>query len=308
MMKGEARPHPRIAGRLWAAQTAAVIAALSLAIAGAPAFAMDWPLSPPRLAATFGTFAKGRVVAGIALSGDEGLVRSADDGEITFSLEDRAYPGVLPTPLGSFIVIEHQGSMDALYSHLAYGSLPISTGKVKAGDILGKSGASGWIEGPGIVFQVYDHRTGSWINPLLVLPPLADDKPPVIRSLALSRADKVYVLGETASVPQGMYKVSVDVTDPANSSWTVGPLAPYAIRISIDGVEAMKEVFDVARGVNGELMLFTLSPVAAGDLRTKEGRYSLIERFFARGRTTIEVRVEDAVGNKRSVSWTVVVE
>ena len=142
--------------------------------------------------------------------------------------------------------------MDALYSHLAYGSLPISTGKVSQSRRYSrKTRSSGWIEGPGIVFQVYDHRAGSWVNPLLVLPPLADDKPPVIRSLALSRADKVYVLGETASVPQGMYKVSVDVADPANSSWTVGPLAPYAIRISIDGVEAMKDVFDAARGLMG---------------------------------------------------------
>jgi hypothetical protein len=285
---------------------AAIIAVL--AIAGAATFAMDWPLSPPKLAATFGTFAKGRVVAGIALSGDDGLVRSADDGEVSFSLEERAFPGSLPTPLGSFVVIEHQGGMATLYSHLAPGSLSTSMRKPKDGEIIGRPGASGWIEGSGVVFQVYDRRAGSWVNPLLVLPPLADDKPPVIRSLALTRADKVYVLGVAASVPQGMYKVSVDVADSANSSWTVGPLAPYGIRISIDGVEAAKDVFDAAKGLNGELMLFSLSPVAAGELRTKEGRYSLTEHFFTRGRAAIEVRVEDAASSKRTASWTVIVE
>ncbi len=271
-------------------------------------FAMDWPLSPPRLAATFGTFAKGRVVAGIALSSDDGLVRSVDDGEISFSLEERSHPGVLPAPLGSFVVIEHKGNMATLYSHLASGSLSTAGKKPESGEIIGKAGASGWIEGSGMVFQVYDRRAGSWVNPLLLLPPLADDKAPVIRSLVLTRAEKTYVLGETASLPQGTYKVSVDVADPADSSWTVGPLAPFSIRISIDGVEVAKDVFDVARALNGELMLFALAPVAAGELRTKEGRYVVAERLFNRGRVTIEVRVEDVAGNKRSAAWSVIVE
>jgi hypothetical protein len=273
---------------------------------------MDWPLSPPRLAATFGTFAKGRVVAGVALSADQGVVRSADEGEISFSFEEDArsgiLPGTMPSPLGSFVVVEHSGGMAAVYSHLAPGSLSTSAVKTRPGDMLGRPGASGWIEGPGAVFQVFDRRAGSWVNPLLILPPLADDKPPVIRSLALSRGEKAYVLGEIASLPQGTYKVSVDIADPADSSWTVGPLAPFSIRISIDGVEAAKDVFDVCRASDGKLRLFALTPVAVDGLRTKEGRYSIAERLFTRGRTAIEVRVEDAAGNRRSAAWTVGVE
>jgi hypothetical protein len=268
---------------------------------------MDWPLAPPRIAATFGTFAKGRVVAGVALSADDGPVRSAEDGEISYILEEGA-PAALPMPLGSFVVIEHQKGLAAVYSHLASGSLSTYLKKPKAGDMIGNPGSSGWVEGPGILFQVFDRRAGAWVNPLLVLPPLADDKPPVIRSLALTRSDKTYVLGETASLPQGTYKVSVDVADPASSSWVVGPLAPYVIRLSIDGVEATKYVFDIAKGSGGRLSLFALSPVNASALRSKEGRYTLVERLFSRGRSAIEVRVEDVAGNKRSASWTLLVE
>lgn len=295
-------------------KTAAAAAVLGVCcvLAGTGASAMDWPLSPPRLAATFGTFAKGRVVAGVALSGDQGVVRSADEGEISFRFEEDArtgtLPGTMPAPLGSFVVVEHPGGMAALYSHLAPGSLATSAVKTKPGDMLGRPGASGWIEGQGAVFQVFDRRAGSWVNPLLILPPLADDKPPVIRSLALSRGEKVYVLGGMVSVPQGTYKVSVDVADPADSSWTVGPLAPFSMRISIDGVEAAKDIFDVARASDGKLRLFALTPVAVDGLRTNEGRYSIAERLFTRGRTAIEVRVEDAAGNRRSASWTVGVE
>jgi hypothetical protein len=283
-------------------------ASLALCMAAAGLCAMDWPLSPPRLAATFGTFAKGRLISGIALSGEDGLVRSAEDGELSFEMEEGHRRGILPSALGSFIVMEHQRGMAALYSHLAPDSLTPSLETVKKGDSLGRPGSSGWIEGPGLLFQVFDRRASSWVNPLLVLPPLADDKPPVIRSLALSRGDKTYILGETAALPQGTYRVSVDVADPADSAWTAAPLAPYGIRLSIDGVEAAKYVFDVIRGAEGELRLFALSPVAAAELRTKEGRYALTERLFTRGRAAIEVRVEDAAGNKRSASWTIAVE
>ena len=287
-------------------------AAVALAVAGTAAAAMDWPLSPPRLAATFGTFAKGRVIAGIALSAEDGLVRSAEDGELAFLFDEGGrkgdQPGVLPAPLGSFVVIEHQRGMAAVYSHLAPGSLSAYLRKPKAGEILGKPGSSGWIEGPGAGFQVLDRQAGAWVNPLLVLPTLADDKAPVIRSLALSRGDKVYVQGDSTPVPQGTYRVSVDVADPADSTWTAAPLAPFAIRLSLDGVEAAKYVFDVAKGSGGEIMLFAQSPVAAGELRTRDGRYSLAERLFTSGRASVEVRVEDAAGNKRSASWTVFVE
>jgi murein DD-endopeptidase MepM/ murein hydrolase activator NlpD len=289
-----------------AARARALAAALALLGGSAPA--LDWPLAPPRLAATFGTFAEGRVVTGVALSAEDGLVRSAEAGEISFILEEGSYRGVLPAPLGSFVVIEHQGGMAAVYSHLAPGSLSTYLVAPKAGDILGKPGSSGWIEGPGVLFQVFDRRDLAWVNPLLVLPPLADDKAPVIRSLALSRGGKVYVLGESPSVPQGTYGISADVADPADSAWAAAPLAPFGIRLAIDGVESAKYVFDVSRGVDGRLMLFALDPVSALVLRTREGRYSLAERLFPRGRASIEVRVEDAAGNKRSASWTVIVE
>jgi hypothetical protein len=287
---------------------AALAAAAAIALAGGTAIAWDWPQSPPRLAATFGTFAKGRVITGVALAAEDGLVRSAEGGDLAFALEEGELAGILPCPLGTFAIVEQDKGMAAVYSHLARGSLASYLRKPAAGDILGRTGSTGWVEGAGTMFQVFDRQTGSWVNPLLVLPPLADDKPPLIRSLALSRGDKTYVLGPAASVPQGTYTVSVDAADPADSDWTAGPLAPYVIRLSIDGAETAKFVFDQAKGEGGKLMLFSTFPASADGLRTAEGRYILAERLFTRGRESLEVRVEDAAGNKRSASWTLSVE
>jgi hypothetical protein len=287
---------------------AAIFPAIAMACACVSASAMDWPLAPPRFAATFGTYAKGRVVLGTAIASEEGFVKSSDDGEIAFSVEEGTHPADLPLPLGSFAVIEHQRGMAAVYSHIAPGTLSTRSKKIKAGDPIGRPGRSGWVEGQGVLFQVFDRRAGSWVNPVLVLPPLAEGKPPAIRSLALSRAGKTYVLGEVPSLPQGTYRVSVDIVDPADSPWVVGPLAPYSIRLSIDGVEVTKYYFDIAKASDGKLSLFSVSPVEVGSLKTPEGRYLLVERLFSRGRVTMEARVEDAAGNKRSASWTLLVE
>jgi hypothetical protein len=281
---------------------------LVLALSVRAVFAMDWPVAPPHVAATFGTFAKGRIVAGVVLAASDGSVRSSDDGEVSFLLEDGTHPAGLPTPLGSFLVVEHQKGLAAVYSHLAPGSLPSYLRKPKAGDILGRPGNSGWIEGPGLVFQVFDRRADSWVNPLLVLPPLAEDKAPIIRSLALSRDDKTYALSGAVTIPQGTYRISVDVASPSDAPWTVGPLAPYVILLSIDGAQTTEDVFDVARASKGRLSFFARSPVASSELRTQEGRYMLAERLFTRGHSTIMVKVEDAVGNSHAASWPVIVE
>jgi hypothetical protein len=282
--------------------------ALALALAGTGAFSLDWPLAPPRVAATFGTQAQGRTIAGLALAAEEGLVRAAEQGELAYILEEGSHPAGLPSTLGSFVVIEHANGIAGVYSHLAPRSASPRLRAMKAGEALGKPGSTGWLEGPGILFQLFDRRAGAWVNPMLLLTPLADDKSPVIRSLALSRAGKTYVLGDAAAVPQGTYLFSVDVADPSDSPWTVGPLAPYRVRLAVDGVEVAMDVFDVARCRDGRLELFAGSPVRADRLRTKEGRLALAERLLARGKVVVEARVEDIAGNRRSASWTLVVE
>ena len=279
-----------------------------LAPAASPGFCWDWPLSPPRVAATFGTFAKGRAITGLALASDETPVRAADDGELSFEAEEGISPSGLPMSLGSFVVLEHPKGMAAVYSHLERGSASATRRLPHSGDAVGVAGSSGWIEGSGLVFQVFDRKAGTWVNPLLVLPPLVDDKPPVIRSLALSRADKLFVIGSSASVPQGTYLVSAEVSDSTAAIWPTAPLAPFGISLSIDGAELVKDSFDTARCEKGRLLFFGKPGVDAEGLRTKEGRYALAERLFTRGRTSIEVGVEDVQGNRRSSTWTFTVE
>jgi len=271
-------------------------------------WAMDWPVEAPKLAATFGTPAAGRVVTGVAIAAQNGLVRSIDDGELAFAFDEATTPSGLPSTLGSFAVVEHPNDMAAVYAHLLPGSVSDYLTKVKRGTILGSVGSSGWTEGQGLLLEIFDRRKGNWVNPLLLLPSLPDGYAPTIRSVALMGGEKSYALGEAKSVPQGTYEIAADITDATDAPWTAGPLAPYVIRLSVDGTELSREVFDVAFGKGGRLSLFSSSPRPLSELRTGDGRYLLAEHLFTRGRSIIEMSVEDVAGNRRDATWSVSIQ
>jgi len=292
----------------------AASAAAALACAcGGLLFALDWPVSSPRLVATFGTPAKGRFIAGAVVAGADPLVRAAAEGELVFWLDEDGRQGVrsgglLPSALGSCAVVEHPRGLVAVYARLEPGSVSSYLVAFKAGTILGKAGSSGWAEGPGLLLQVFDRREGVWVNPLLLLPSLVDTKAPLLPSMALVRGGRSYVLGQTASLPQGTYEVAVEVSDPQDAPWTLGPPVPYSIRLSLDGAEIARDLFDVAAGKGGKLTLFPHRKRSFAELRRPDGRFVLAERLLARGRALFEVVAEDAAGNRRAASWSVVVE
>ncbi len=284
-----------------------VVAGLLCGALGA-LWAMDWPVESPKLAATFGTPAAGRVVTGVAIAASNGLVRSIDDGELAFAFDEATTPSGLPSTLGSFAVVEHPNDMAAVYAHLLPGSVSDYLTTVKRGTILGSVGASGWTEGPGLLLEIFDRRKSNWVNPLLLLPALPDGNAPAIRSVTLMNGEKSYALGEAKSVPQGTYEIAADITDATDAPWTAGPLAPYVIRLSVDGTELSREVFDVAFGKRGRLSLFSSSPRLLSELRTEDGRYLLSEHLFTRGRSIIELSVEDIAGNRRDMTWAVSIQ
>jgi len=290
------------------ARAARIAAIAMLACAAAGVSALDWPLPAPSVAATFGTVAEGRLVTGVALAASGALVRSAEEGEVVFVAEEGVSQSGLPMALGSFIVVEHRREMSGVYSHLAPGTVSNYLRKVRSGDILGRSGSSGWAEGEGILFQVLDRKEGRWVNPLLLLPPLEDRKPPAIRSLYLLREGKTYQLGATERVGQGTYALALEAADPSDAAWTAGPLAPLSMRLSMNGEVVGKATFDVAGSSRGELVFFSSEPRPAKAIRGGEGRYVLAERLLTRGRVVFEAVVEDAAGNRRSASWAVSVE
>jgi hypothetical protein len=283
-------------------------ALLACAAGGVALAALEWPLPPAAIAATFGTPAKGRMVTGVALAASGEIVRSAGEGELVFAADEGIWPSGLPSALGAFLVVEHAGDMAAVYAHLDSASTSDNQRDLRAGDALGAAGASGWAEGEGLLLQIYDRKKGNWVNPLLILPRIDDKKPPVIRSLALRRGGAAQLLGETRLIKQGVYALCLSAADPSGAKWTAGPLAPLSMRVSIDGTLVASGVFDIARASNGDILFFSDSPRPGAALRDADGGFVLAERLLTRGKVLFEAVVEDAAGNRRSASWSIAIE
>ncbi|MFY0601055.1 MAG: peptidoglycan DD-metalloendopeptidase family protein [Cyclobacteriaceae bacterium] len=84
----------------------------------------------------------------------DGVVSKVEDKN------DRGCPSENCNPYNNYIIITHEDGSIADYSHLKKRGAKVKVGdQVKAGDIIGLSGATGWASGPHLHLEVY---TVSW--------------------------------------------------------------------------------------------------------------------------------------------------
>lgn len=99
---------------------------------------------------------------------DEGTpIKAASDGEVVAMVDDvkENYSGwelpsedVMPEEKqdGNYVVIKHANNEFSIYSHLRYKGVLVKRGQnVKAGEILGYSGNTGWSIVPHLHFMVF---------------------------------------------------------------------------------------------------------------------------------------------------------
>lgn len=281
--------------------------ALCLVAAAMALWAFEWPLAGglPRL--YFGSADEGRFATSMTFESEDGLVRASDDGELAFAF-DSGMASNLPSTIGSYLVVEHPRGIAGVYSGMAPGSASAYLKTVKKGSILGRAGSSGLEKGPSLDFALYDRGAARWVNPLLLLPPLADKTPPLIRSAMLMKDGKRLPLGETKSAPQGEYSIAVDVIDPLDVTAPSRASAPYYLRLIIDGAKVAELSFDVVAARDGRFMVGAEGPRGFEGCYAEDGRIVLASRFFSRGRTVVQVLARDYAGNERQASWALVVE
>jgi hypothetical protein len=148
---------------------------------------------------------------------------------------------------------------------------------------------------------VYDRETSSILNPLSLLPPLRDTQPPVIRSILLKIGETVTPIQPGASVPPGQGEILAEAYDPREDVRFLWAMAPYSIRLTVNGKEVSKIVFDSLQVKDGKTVVtgtrLGVSDLYAGerlircgtvDLRGGESHLMLSVRDFAGNETVKE--------------------
>lgn len=109
--------------------------------------------------------AKGRVIAGYGSSGNEGINIALPEGTPVKAAEDGtvAYAGSDVKGYGKLVLVRHANGFVSAYAH--NGELDVKPGdKVKRGQTIAKSGASGNVTSPQLHFEI--RKSGAPVDPM----------------------------------------------------------------------------------------------------------------------------------------------
>ena len=109
--------------------------------------------------------AKGRVIAGYGSSGNEGINIALPEGTAVKAAEDGtvAYAGSDVKGYGKLVLVRHANGFVSAYAH--NGELDVKPGdKVKRGQTIAKSGASGNVTSPQLHFEI--RKSGAPVDPM----------------------------------------------------------------------------------------------------------------------------------------------
>lgn len=271
----------------------------ALALAAA-AFAFDWPDEAGRYRYGFGSY-RGGFLLGTEYGAEDGLVKAAADGELVFAAAGDALPGGYPLAGGSLAAMTHASDIMTLYSGMEQQTMSAYLRVVRKGDVLGKGIKAGPASrARGTVAYVFDTKERRYINPLILMPALPDDKPPAIRSVSLESEAGEVELDKHKTVRQGSYRVVLEAVDasPAGAS-----SAPFELRVLVDGSERTRVVYDAAWASSGERLLFGASMLPEEECFSSEGRLRLGPYSLARGKVVITVVATDFSGNRRELTY-----
>lgn len=269
--------------------------------------ALEWPVQHGILTATFGENRWGHFHDGIDIGGGGQAIHPAADGKVLYTYDEGSDPRALPTGLGSFMVIQHDKQFRTLYAHMQRGSVLRDKPEVTTAEVIGIEGDTGDSLGRHLHFEVIDREKGEVINPLTLLPLLADTRRPIIVSVSIERNKKLIRLSSAPILDGGEVALIVNAYDPSQYVSYFDPMAPYEIEASLNGRELFNVTYNALKDKNGERYL------APSDSRTFDNYY--VSRWGVRlgsfrlssGAARLTVTVRDIVGNESVETFDIVV-
>jgi hypothetical protein len=269
-------------------------------------FALDWPSREGIPVSSFGENDRGTASPGISFR-STGPVYPSDLGELVFYQDASNSASRFPSPLGSWIALDHGDNIIGLYSRFEERKDAPFTAILEKETVLAGSGRSGWAEETGFSFAFFDRKERRWVNPSIIISPMEDTQPPVIRRIELRGVTGLAVNPAQARViPQGTYTVYVDAYDTITAS--AEALAPNRIICTLNGTAADELKFEFMTAKNGRRMIWRSGLVPAERVYRSWPGYEAGSVRLSRGQAVLDVEVRDIAENSRSLSFRLAVE
>jgi hypothetical protein len=219
--------------------------------------ALYWPVDTMIVTGNFGESRVDHFHAGIDIGGGEQDVHPVLDGELVFRYDEDADYSSLPRGVGSFVVLDHSVErLLSIYCHLKKESIPTDKTLFTRQDGLGVIGDTGYSEGKHLHLEIYDIEGSFFDNPLSTLfPPVPDRQQPVIKQIVLRSGNRLIRLESGVVVPPGKAEVLAEVYDPRADVRYLWPMAPYSVRLALNGKEISRLEFKLLRVKDGKTVV-----------------------------------------------------
>ncbi|MCL2213815.1 MAG: peptidoglycan DD-metalloendopeptidase family protein [Treponema sp.] len=269
--------------------------------------AMSWPSDDSVLVRNFGANNNGRPVLGMIFEGGTAVL-AAENGEIIFSRNKNDSVSRLPSPLGAWTAIDHGDGLISIYSRYeesepaSYNTRSGQLTHVEKNQIIANCGTSGWSTKAGFYFLLFDRRERRWINPAMIITPIQEIRLPQIISVSLLNTQGQLV--QSNNLSQGRYTIVVNASAgiplSVPAAQASGQYAPQRILCSINGAEVGSLNFESVSARDGIQMVSRNGLIPARQVYANLQSYEAAEVFLSRGQITLEVIVQDIVGNSRN--------
>ena len=261
-------------------------------------YSFEWPVKDPRIISTFGSRAGKSYNKGIEIFSSSEDVSPIEAGEVVLRCSEYA-KGVhdLPSPLGNLTVLQHERGIQSIYGHFASPAVE-DVPFYDITDQIGIIGSSGTIEARLLHLQLIDSEVNRYVNPLLSLPSIGDTSEPQLNGAILSSAKGSFPLERATTIPQGRYGLSVNTFDERSAGGAVHRMAPYSIKVYING-EAKDSLSFESLTIRDWSAVPTAPPaLEAAQLYSGPWEFQLGDVTLQPGEAAVEIFVNDFSGNE----------
>lgn len=251
--------------------------------------ALQWPLPD---GAPFSSFLQNSFLLELESPQEPAPVNPAIEGEILFIYTPDDWE-TLALGDRSLLVLEHQNQYRTLYS------LDQLHPPVKQRQILSESDLIGESRGNPLGFGVWDLRSESWVNPLLILPGRVDTQGVALIRMELRQEGEAVPLATDNTLDSGLYSLFIQAEDLKAEKEGLS-LLPYRIECRYLGETIRDLEFSAADYSEGLFRLMEGDLSILSMMGSEKGWLNLGEIQVGQGRADLEITLWDFFGNSRN--------
>jgi hypothetical protein len=270
-------------GRIALAACAAALALMNVSF--------RWPVDNAIITSTFGESRWDHFHDGMDVISPDRKVYPVAEGKLVYYWNRARFPLDNYPGMGNFRVIDHGNSMLGIYGHLGDDAAVRTV--FTPGEPLGFMGNTGHSMAAHLHFTLVKAGDNKSINPLGILPPVNDARPPVHLGTYLRIGDRYIPLrGKTNYRLTQHYPLLLEINDTILGRERLGI---YKLSVTLND----RKVLDVEFAeINSAKNILTLQGMASEDLFDEKGYYRVAGVKYAEGENRVKVVALDYSGNR----------